>query len=256
MVRGMQRSACRNAMALRTYARLDEGRGGAPTGKRAWTRLKLRFLAPIAVGLLLVLTRTFWIRTIAQSLICAADDPASAEAVLVENFEIEYPLFEEAARIQRSKPTRILVPVPASANTAEPNLISVRIVDVMASVARLQAVETIPVIESEPVVLHTAYAVRRFLRNEHIHSVAIVAPAFRSARSALVFKRVFGEAGIAAACVPVLRNTAPYTWADSWHGIQQVTEQFAKLQYYRFYVLPFIAKGGSEFDFVPARARR
>src|SRR5262245_2530461 len=218
---------------------------GAPDGRRSWTRLQLRFLAFAALGLVLVLTRTFWIRGIAQSLICAPDDPASAEAVLVENFEIEYPLFEEAARMQRSKPTRVLVPVPASANTAEPNLISVRIVDVMASVARLRGVETIPVVESEPVVLHTAYAVRGFLTNQRIRSVAIVAPAFRSARSAMVFKRVFGDAGISVACVPVLRNTAPYTWADSWHGIQQVTEQFAKLQYYRFYVMPFVATRAS-----------
>jgi hypothetical protein len=39
----------------------------------------------------------------------------------------------------------------------------------------------------------------------------------------------------------VLRNTAPDSWADTWHGVQGVTEQFIKLQYYRFYVLPFVA---------------
>ena len=110
----MQRSACRNAMPLRTYARLNEMPAGVPARKRGLTRLKLRFLFVLALGLLLLLTRPFWVRGIAESLICAADDPASAEAVLVENFDIEYPLFEEAARMQRRKPARILVPVPAS----------------------------------------------------------------------------------------------------------------------------------------------
>jgi len=31
------------------------------------------------------------------------------------------------------------------------------------------------------------------------------------------------------------------SWTDSWHGIQNVAEQWVKLQYYRFYVLPFHA---------------
>ena len=56
-----------------------------------------------------------------------------------------------------------------------------------------------------------------------------------------MFKRVLGESGITVACVPVLRHTAPYSWAKTWHGIQGVTEQFIKLQSYRFYVLPFVA---------------
>ena len=29
------------------------------------------------------------------------------------------------------------------------------------------------------------------------------------------------------------------TWTESWHGIQEVVEQWLKLQYYRLYVLPF-----------------
>ena len=33
-------------------------------------------------------------------------------------------------------------------------------------------------------------------------------------------------------------ETGPDNWTSSWHGIQDVTEQFIKLQYYRFYVLP------------------
>jgi hypothetical protein len=35
-------------------------------------------------------------------------------------------------------------------------------------------------------------------------------------------------------------------WAQSWHGIQGVSEQFLKLQYYRFYVLPFVARGSGQ----------
>jgi hypothetical protein len=30
-------------------------------------------------------------------------------------------------------------------------------------------------------------------------------------------------------------------WWDTWHGVQNVAEQWSKLQYYRLYVMPFIA---------------
>jgi hypothetical protein len=32
------------------------------------------------------------------------------------------------------------------------------------------------------------------------------------------------------------------TWTGSLHGIQNVAEQWLKLQYYRFYVLPFLQR--------------
>jgi len=73
-----------------------------------------------------------------------------------------------------------------------------------------------------------------------IKSVILVSPGFRSRRSFLVHQAVLGEAGITVGCVPVFSEAAnPQTWARTWHGLQTVGEQFAKLQYYRFYILPF-----------------
>jgi hypothetical protein len=37
--------------------------------------------------------------------------------------------------------------------------------------------------------------------------------------------------------VPVFGVNTPKNWTQTWHGIQGVTEQWLKLQYYRFYVL-------------------
>ena len=201
----------------------------------------LRCVVVVSVCLLIAVTRNYWVRIIARSLMCPQESGATAEAVIVENFDTDYPLFEEAARFQHRGTRRILIPVAASGDGTEPNLVSARIAELFANLARLRDAELIPVLESEPIVLNTAYRVRTFLDQQQIRSVALLSPAFRSRRSALVFKRVLGESGITVACVPVLRNTAPYSWVDTWHGIQVVTEQFIKLQYYRFYVLPFVA---------------
>src|SRR5262249_33883626 len=82
-----------------------------------------------------------------------------------------------------------------------------------------------------------AYQIRDFLTTEHLRSVIVVTPGFRSKRSALVYHAVLDPVGIKVHCVPVFGQMTPAKWAKTWHGIQGVTEQFLKLQYYRFYVL-------------------
>jgi hypothetical protein len=216
----------------------------------------LRTTVPVVLIVAAALTRGYWIRTIADSLICERSAATPVDALLIENFDVEYPLFEEAARLQQQGAPRILVPVPADPGRDTPNLVSARIVEVLAGVARLRNVEMIPVAESEPIVLNAAYGIRTFLTRERIRSVAVVVPAFRSRRSALVYSRVWGESGIAVACNPVLRNTQPYAWARTWHGRQQVGEQFAKLLYYHFYVLPLAAENPGPSDIVRAPLRR
>jgi hypothetical protein len=103
----------------------------------------------------------------------------------------------------------------------------------------------IPIREVEPISLNAAYDIRDFLAKEHITSVAIVTPGCRSRRSALIYQRVLGDAGISPSCVPVFDQRTAENWTDTWHGVQDVTEQFLKLQYYRFYVLPFLADASS-----------
>jgi hypothetical protein len=113
---------------------------------------------------------------------------------------------------------------------------------VMSNVARLDSPELVPVQEIEPISLNAAYQIRDFLVAQHVGSVAVITPGFRSQRSFLVYRRVFGDAGIATRCVPVFGPMTADTWTQSWHGIQQVAEQFLKLQFYRFYVMPFVAR--------------
>ena len=64
--------------------------------------------------------------------------------MIVENFDTEYPLFEEAARFQRQGARRILILVPASGDGTEPVLVSARIAELLANLARLDDAELIP----------------------------------------------------------------------------------------------------------------
>jgi hypothetical protein len=102
--------------------------------------------------------------------------------------------------------------------------------------------ELIPVRDVEPLSLNVARQVRDFLRREHIGSVTVVSPGFRSRRSSLVYHAILGEAGIASSCVAVFGPETPENWSDSWHGRQRVGLEFVKLVYYRLYVLPFFLK--------------
>ena len=107
----------------------------------------------------------------------------------------------------------------------------------MARVAQLQNVEILPIRIREPVSLNAAYQIRDFLSKEHLSSVIVVTDGFRSKRSALVYHAVLDPASIKVGCIPVFGGNTPKNWTVTWHGIEDVTEQFLKLQYYRFYVL-------------------
>src|SRR5262249_46033969 len=101
----------------------------------------------------------------------------------------------------------------------------------------------LPIQEIEPVSLNAAYQIRNQLAKEHIRSMIIVTPGFRSRRTELVYHRVLRDVGTQLYCVPVFGRTSPGRWMETWHGIQDVTTEFLKLQYYRFYVIPFLSRG-------------
>jgi hypothetical protein len=157
----------------------------------------------------------------------------------VENFTPSYLLFKRAAALQRTAVSaRILVPVSASGDDAAvANPVSRGIAELMARFARLDRLEIIAIRQVEPYTLNTAYQIRDFLTREHIRSLVVVAPAFRSRRSSLVYGAVLRPAGIQVSCVPVFESHTPENWTRSWHGIEVVTEQFVKLQGYRFHLL-------------------
>jgi hypothetical protein len=163
------------------------------------------------------------------------------DAILVENFDLNYLVFERAAAVQRTAlGARTFIPTEGSSDSETPDMVSAGIVEVMARVSRLSHPEIIPVQEMEPISLNAAYQIRDFLGRAHIKSVVVVTPAFRSRRSLLVYDAVLRKAGISVSCIPVFGQRTPQTWARTWHGIQEVAEQFLKLQYYRVYVLPFL----------------
>lgn len=201
----------------------------------AW---RWRLAVPLSVVLAVALTRGLWLPSIGQSLVCPVD-VAFGDVLLLENFDPDYRLFERAAMLQREgRPARVLVPTRTSSpDSNEPNLVDKGIVELMAGLARVRNLEIVPIKEIEPYSLNAARQIRDYLIREHVRSILVLSPAFRSKRSALIYRAILGPAGIQAHCLAVSGHHTPENWTVSWHGIQTVTEQFVKLQFYRFYVV-------------------
>src|SRR2546428_680217 len=208
------------------------------------TTWKCRLAILIFVILIASLTRGFWIPSLGKSLMCT-EEVGPSDVILVENFDPHALLFERAAALQKAGlSAKVLVPTQASRHHPEvPDTVSQGIAELMARVARVQNLEIIPTQDIEPISLNAAYQVRDFLTKEHLSSVIVVAPAFRSRRSSLVYRAVLRPAGIQVYCMPVLGEHTVENWTATWHGIEDVTEQFIKLQFYRFYVLPLAPSG-------------
>jgi hypothetical protein len=212
--------------------------------RRAW-------LIALAVGAVIlttvVATRAMWMRAIVHDLVCAPS-VAPSDAIVVDNDDYNYLVFEHAAELQRSGvATRIFVPAQASSDPNRVNRVSRLIVEAMVEVSEVRDPAIVPVPQREPISLHVAYRVREALVREGIRSIVLVAAAFRSRRDELIYKRVLAPVGITVKCAPVFGSRTPDTWARSWHGIQEIGEQFLKLQYYRFYVLRFRVKDAGIF---------
>jgi len=201
------------------------------------TTWKFRLALLMLVMLLMSVTRGFWMLKIGQSLVCT-EEMSPSDVILVENFEPAYLVFERAAALHKAGfAARVLVPTQASRDPERANLVSQGIAELMSRVARLQNPTILPIRIFEPVSLNAAYQIRDFLTKEHLRSVIVVTNGFRSKRSALVYHAVLDPAGIKVGCMPVFGERTPKNWTATWHGIEDVTEQFLKLQYYRFYVL-------------------
>jgi len=124
-----------------------------------------------------------------------------------------------------------------------PSTVSKSIAEVMARLAGLQEIEFIPIQNIEPISLNAANHIRNFLTAQHLKSVIVLSPGFRSQRSALVYTTVLTPAGVTVGCVPVFGKETPQNWTETWHGIEDFALQFVKLQYYRFYVLRWHRQG-------------
>lgn len=207
--------------------------------QRTRTTLKLRLGVLVLVVGVLWPTSGWWTAAIARSLVCEGS-LAPSDAILIENFNANYPLFERAARLRKAGfAGRVLVPIRTNEGSQQPDEVALGIVQVMARVAGTGTIEAVPTQEAEPVSLNVARDVQRFVAREHIRSVVVVTPLFRSRRSAMVYGTTVGHAGVTIRCQPVEGSIGVKSWTRSWHGIQDVCEQWLKLQYYRLYVLPF-----------------
>jgi hypothetical protein len=201
------------------------------------TTWKFRLVLLMLVMLSVSVTRGFWMLRIGQSLVCA-EDMSPSDVILVENFDPAYLVFERAAALHKAGlAARVLVPIEVSRDPERADLVSQGIPELMVRVAQLHDPEFLPIQILEPISLNAAYQIRDFLTKEHLRSVIVVTDGFRSKRSSLVYHAVLDPAGIKVGCVPVFGQKTPKNWTGTWHGIQDITEQFLKLQYYRFYVL-------------------
>lgn len=205
------------------------------------TTWKLRLTLLAVLLLVPFLTKDLWASAIATSLTCQ-EQLISADAILIDNFDQNYLLFERAAALYNAGLSqKVLVPT-VDARRADGPTVEQGIVDVMVRIAHLRNAVSIPVQEAEPISLNVAYQIRDYLIQEHVESVMVVTTALRARRAQLIYDTVLGQAGVAVHCVPVFGTVTPETWTNTWHGIQEVGLQLLKLQYYRFYVMPFKAR--------------
>lgn len=204
--------------------------------KTTWT-FRLALIAALMLSAALILW--LWIPSLGRELVCQ-EQLRPSDAILIENFDPDYLVFERAGELRRAgMASKLLVPTQAGSEPGRSNSVSAGFAEVLTRLARLpEPPQMIPIAEIEPISLNAAYQIRAVLREQHVRSVIVVAPGFRSRRSSLVYSTVFGEAGIATSCVPVFGQISPENWTHTWHGIEDVVEQYGKLLYYRLYVMP------------------
>lgn len=224
----------------------------APTSSRRWARYFVtrrevvkttwvfKVTSIIAFVLLVHLTEPVWVPAVADSLVCGqSGHPGRADAILIDDFELDYLLYERARLFQEAGvSSTVIAPVNVFADGSV-STVSEEMVDVLARFARVQDVRTVPVGTVEPISLNAAFRFKRFLQENGIRSVLVVSPAFRSERSMMIYRAVLEPAGVSVYCAPVFGDRTQGNWRRTWHGIQDVALQFVKLQYYRWYVLPF-----------------
>ena len=206
--------------------------------ERTVTTWKFRIGFVVLIVLTLWLSHPLWTVAVAGSLVCEANAEPS-DAILIENFDPDYLAFERASQLRRAGVApRVLVLLRGDNGTGV-NAVALGTAEVMARISRLGEFETVIRRETEPISLNAAHDLLVFLQREGIRSVLVVTPLFRSKRSALVYASTLGPTGISVRCGPFQGTHSVETWTKSWHGVQQVVEQWLKLQYYRLYVLPF-----------------
>lgn len=194
-------------------------------------------LATIILCVGIVVTREHWLRALGHSLVCEAS-VGSGDAILLDNVEPNYPLFERAQRLEaRGLSSLVLVPVLDYEGGDQPRSVALGFVRVMCEVSRLRNCTTFAAPEHEPISLNVARRCADELRARGVRSVILVTEGFRSRRAAEIYGHVFRPLGITVYIQPVFGSRTPDNWFRSWHGVQETGLQFVKLWYYRLAVL-------------------
>ncbi len=205
-----------------------------------WLRRHRWKILGFATGLLILLalaSRGWWMDLAARSLVCE-EDTAPADVLLIDNLESNYLLFEKAQQlVANGRVARVMALIPTTGEESSPGRVAKGVVDLMAEVARVEGLETIPVFEREPISINAAEQVKAHLEGDGVRSLILVTPGFRSRRSMLVYEKVFAGTGVKIHCVPVFGLKTPANWRNTWHGFEEVTLQWMKLWYYRLFVL-------------------
>jgi hypothetical protein len=205
--------------------------------KTTWT---FRAALLVAVVVVTYLTQPFWANRVAESLVCEnLERLERADAILIDYLDPDLSMFGRARQLQLAGlSSRVIAPVDVDPATGSISTVAAAVIDVQARQARIDDLRTVPASDVEPYSLNTAFRIRQFAKENGIASVILVTPAFRSQRSMMIYAAVLSPAGVSIQCAPVFRRSVG-DWTQTWHGIQDVGLQFIKLQYYRWYVLPF-----------------
>jgi hypothetical protein len=200
-------------------------------------------LVLICIGF--ITTRKLWFRALGESLVCK-ESVAKSDAILIENLDDDYLLFERAASLIKEGLTRrVFVAVQEGHVRNLPNTVSLGFAKIMAQVAQIPEPEIIPIRISEPITLNTALQVQKRFTAHNILSVIIVTSGFRSRRTSIIWEEVMRKAGIKAFYCPVFGSRTPQNWHLTWHGRQQVLLEAMKLAYYRLIVMPQFKKNAT-----------
>jgi len=201
------------------------------------TTWKLRLSVLLLAVVLIPATHRIWAPKIAEGLICK-EQILPSDAFLLENFDQDYLVFEHTRTLQATGvATKAYVPIMKDEKRGGLDVVLKGTAELMARVAWLESMEFVPIDEHEPISLNAAKQIRDVLVSQKVKSIIVVTPVFRSRRSLMIYDSVLAPAGITVRCSPVIGLKTTDNWTQTWHGIQEITEQFIKLQYYRFWLL-------------------
>jgi hypothetical protein len=200
----------------------------------AWKLFFCFFLTLLVASFL---AHEYLLKSLAESLVFSGPVEES-DVIIIENLDENYLLFERAARLQNAGyGSSIIVPLEIENGTDELDIVSRKTTEMMCQIAQISNPEIVPVRHKEPISIDVARQLVPILKAKKVNSVLVVASALRSRRTYLIYSSLLSPLEIRVFCSPVYGGARPDDWTQTWHSVEEVIEQFLKLQYYRWVVL-------------------